>query len=140
MAVLNAFCTGGSLEAAADAVLGIGPTPATLAAVSQLPLGALLAGGDQGAAAAADGAPRSPAGLPAAGGGPAAGCEVAYLGQQPPRACAPGVPWGGWYTCALPGRYAGIVTGRRGDDDEGRRGRAALDGGCSVIPSPHSHS
>lgn len=35
--IVNALGTGGALEAAADAILGIGPTQQTLAAVAQLP-------------------------------------------------------------------------------------------------------
>ena len=35
--IVNALGTGGALEAAADAILGIGPTQNTLAAVAQLP-------------------------------------------------------------------------------------------------------
>jgi hypothetical protein len=37
IAVLNAFGTGGALEAATDALLGIGPTPQTVAAIAELP-------------------------------------------------------------------------------------------------------
>ena len=55
--VLNAFATGAALEAAADAVLGVGPTAETVAAVTQLPTAAVQAldRADASEAAAASG-------------------------------------------------------------------------------------
>ena len=86
--VLNAFGTGAALEAAADAVLGIGPTAETVAAVTQLPTAAVQALDRADACEAA-----------AASGGASAGVVV---GQLEAAAAQAGEPANRWFMAPVP--------------------------------------
>ena len=86
--VLNAFGTGAALEAAADAVLGIGPTAETVAAVTQLPTAAVQALDRADASEAA-----------AASGGASGGVVV---GQLEAAAAQAGEPADRWFVAPLP--------------------------------------